>query len=149
MTFYSCGKQYGLCVFSLELISLCLMCVCIDFWKQGNNKHVFMLLLAGFQGTSLKGRRTASKESVNVGEAVFVPCISPPRAPSRPSTAATSSNFQISSSSYEDSSQSVTGKKQCLFPVSPLHELPAGLARPPPAPTSRSHPPVTRTAHKV
>lgn len=61
------------------------------------------------QGTSLKGRRTASRESMNVGEAVLLPCNSPPRPSSRPSTTPTSSNFEISSSSYESSSQSITG----------------------------------------
>lgn len=49
------------------------------------------------------------REAVNnTGEAVIVPCASPNHN-SRPSTSATSSNFQISSSSYE-SSTSGTGK---------------------------------------
>ena len=59
----------------------------------------------------MKGRKTASCESVNAGEAVLVPCDEPLRPGSRPSTTATSSNFEISTSSYEESSsQSVSGK---------------------------------------
>lgn len=67
-----------------------------------------------FQGGSPKGRKTASREAVNVtGEAVIVPCASPNHN-SRPSTSATSSNFQISSSSYESSTSGtgiITGAK--------------------------------------
>lgn len=55
-----------------------------------------------YQGVTLKGRKTVSKESVNAGEAIFVPCASPTHN-SRPSTSATSSNFMVSSSSYETS----------------------------------------------
>lgn len=61
-----------------------------------------------WQGTSLKGRRTASSESMSVGEAVLVPCGDPHGPSSRPSTTATSSNFEVSTSSYESSSQSAT-----------------------------------------
>ncbi|CAH1800026.1 unnamed protein product [Owenia fusiformis] len=60
------------------------------------------------QGTTLKGRKTMSKESVNVGEAVFVPCVSPARPYSRRSTTATSSQFECSESSYESTSHSAT-----------------------------------------
>ncbi|XP_052708553.1 cilia and flagella-associated protein 47-like isoform X1 [Crassostrea angulata] len=59
------------------------------------------------QGASPKGRKVVmAKDNQNGGEAVFIPCASPQHT-SRPSTSATSSNFQISSSSYE-SSASVT-----------------------------------------
>ncbi|KAK3096977.1 hypothetical protein FSP39_005325 [Pinctada imbricata] len=65
------------------------------------------------QGASPKGRKLVAKETqINTnnnkgtGEAVLIPCASPLHT-SRPSTSATSSNFQISSSSYE-SSASVT-----------------------------------------
>ncbi|XP_071134806.1 cilia- and flagella-associated protein 47-like isoform X3 [Mytilus edulis] len=55
------------------------------------------------QGGSPKGRAMSFREAVNnTGEAVIVPCASPNHN-SRPSTSATSSNFQISSSSYESS----------------------------------------------
>jgi hypothetical protein len=71
--------------------------------------RINVLLVIYLQGGSPKGRKTASKEAINVtGEAVIVPCASPNHN-SRPSTSATSSNFQISSSSYE-SSNSGTGK---------------------------------------
>ena len=60
------------------------------------------------QGGSPKGHKTVSKENIaQSGEAVFVPCQTPQHG-SRPSTSATSSNFQVSSSSYE-SSASGTG----------------------------------------
>ena len=59
-----------------------------------------------------------AKENQNGGEAVFIPCASPQHT-SRPSTSATSSNFQISSSSYE-SSASVTGTKNMMFKFCPL-----------------------------
>ena len=65
-----------------------------------------------YQGSSPKGHRTTNQ---NVGEAVFVPCQTPQHS-SRPSTSATSSNFQVSSSSYE-SSASGTGKSKIIFPV--------------------------------
>lgn len=55
----------------------------------------------------------AKDKDQNGGEAVFIPCASPQHT-SRPSTSATSSNFQISSSSYE-SSASVTGLTQNLL----------------------------------
>lgn len=54
-----------------------------------------------------------AKDNQNGGEAVFIPCASPQHT-SRPSTSATSSNFQISSSSYE-SSASVTGMIQNML----------------------------------
>ncbi|XP_035825915.1 cilia- and flagella-associated protein 47 [Aplysia californica] len=60
------------------------------------------------QGSSPKGRKLMSKKkegsgSGGSGEAVFVPCTTSNPGNSRPSTSATSSNFQISSSSYESS----------------------------------------------
>ncbi|XP_048239518.1 cilia and flagella-associated protein 47-like isoform X3 [Haliotis rufescens] len=59
-------------------------------------------------GSSPKGHKLlGSKDTLSAGEAVLVPCQSPNHSSSRPSTSATSSNFQISSSSYE-SSDSVT-----------------------------------------
>ncbi|KAL3884217.1 hypothetical protein ACJMK2_030436, partial [Sinanodonta woodiana] len=66
------------------------------------------------QGSSPKGHKTTSKESLIAGEAVFVPCQTPQLA-SRPSTSATSSNFQISSSSYE-STTSVTDSTERSTP---------------------------------
>ncbi|XP_055954756.1 cilia and flagella-associated protein 47 [Patella vulgata] len=55
-------------------------------------------------GSVPKGRRIqGSITSDSVGEAIIVPCHTPPRSHSRQSTSATSSNFQISSSSYESS----------------------------------------------
>ncbi|CAL1538368.1 unnamed protein product [Lymnaea stagnalis] len=62
------------------------------------------------QGTSPKGRNllkgveSASDTTTNSGEALLVPCTLTNQGNSRPSTSATSSNFQISSSSYESSS---------------------------------------------
>ncbi|XP_021363645.1 cilia- and flagella-associated protein 47-like isoform X2 [Mizuhopecten yessoensis] len=67
------------------------------------------------QGASPKGRKFLTKESLSGGEAVIVPCVSPTHN-SRPSTSATSSNFQISSSSYE-SSGSVTDSTDGSTPV--------------------------------
>ncbi|XP_059154686.1 cilia- and flagella-associated protein 47-like isoform X2 [Physella acuta] len=61
------------------------------------------------QGTYPKGRKMLGKKkselssSVSSGEAHIVPCLSPTHS-SRPSTSATSSTFQISTSSYESSS---------------------------------------------
>ncbi|XP_074645875.1 cilia and flagella-associated protein 47-like isoform X2 [Tubulanus polymorphus] len=88
----------------------CLL-TCYPFIAQHRTDHHIICE----QGLSLKGRRTMSAESVNAGEAVFVPCVSPPRPGSRPSTSATSTEFQISSSSYE-SSHSVT---ESTYPSTP------------------------------
>ncbi|XP_013416633.1 cilia- and flagella-associated protein 47 isoform X1 [Lingula anatina] len=70
-------------------------------------RHMLLPRKRLMKGTILKGQKTESKESLNVGEAVFVP-VSTPHTASRPSTSATSSNFEVSSSSYEDSTQSLT-----------------------------------------
>ncbi|KAK3775916.1 hypothetical protein RRG08_017206 [Elysia crispata] len=74
------------------------------------------------QGSSPKGRKLPREKTVprsntsgGSGEAVFVPCTSPAHLASRPSTSATSSNFQISSSSYE-SSNSLTDSSGSLTP---------------------------------
>ncbi|XP_033113331.1 cilia- and flagella-associated protein 47-like isoform X2 [Anneissia japonica] len=59
------------------------------------------------QGRSLKGRRTSSKESVNVGEAMILPVESPTR-PSTRNSSSTSSRFGATSSTYDESTASVT-----------------------------------------
>ena len=79
---------------------------CYPFIAQHRSDHQIIVE----HGAVLKGRRTASQESDNMGEAVLRRCASPSRPSSRPSTTATSSNFEVSSSSYEDSSASVSGK---------------------------------------
>ena len=88
----------------------CLL-TCYPFLAQHRTDHQIVCE----QGVTLKGRRTASRESMNVGEAVLVPCDDPARSSSRATTTATSSNFEISTSSYEDSSQSVTGMSYYLL----------------------------------
>ncbi|XP_071954714.1 cilia- and flagella-associated protein 47-like isoform X2 [Antedon mediterranea] len=59
------------------------------------------------QGRSLKGRRSSSKESVNVGEAVILPVETPSR-PSTRNSSSTSSRFGATSSTYDESTASVT-----------------------------------------
>ncbi|XP_006816677.1 cilia- and flagella-associated protein 47-like, partial [Saccoglossus kowalevskii] len=59
------------------------------------------------QGKSVKGRRSQSKESLNVGEAVLMAVDSPTRPSTRASTSSTS-RFVSSTSSYEDSSADIT-----------------------------------------
>ncbi|XP_064627283.1 cilia- and flagella-associated protein 47-like isoform X2 [Lineus longissimus] len=87
----------------------CLL-TCYPFIAQHRGDHHIICE----QGLTLRGRKAASKESLNAGEAIFVPCTSPQ--PSRPSTSATSTgDFQVSSSSYEDS-QSVT---ESTYPSTP------------------------------
>ncbi|XP_077977423.1 cilia- and flagella-associated protein 47-like [Glandiceps talaboti] len=67
------------------------------------------------QGKSVKGRRTQSKESLNVGEAMLMPVDSPTRPSTRASTSSTS-RFVSSTSTYEDSSASVT---ESTYPSTP------------------------------
>ncbi|XP_070567350.1 cilia- and flagella-associated protein 47-like [Ptychodera flava] len=67
------------------------------------------------QGKSVKGRRSQSKESLNVGEAVIMPVDSPTRPSTRASTSSTS-RFVSTTSTYEDSSASVT---ESTYPSTP------------------------------
>lgn len=53
--------------------------------------------------------------AVSLGEAVLVPCTSPQRPSTRGSTSATSSHFGASSSTYDDSSNSVSGMQKDKF----------------------------------
>ena len=78
---------------------------CFPFLAQHRMDHQIVCE----QGHSLRGRKTASRESVGAGEAVLVPCDTPARSMTRASTTETSSNFEVSSSSYESSSASGTG----------------------------------------
>jgi hypothetical protein len=79
--------------------------------KMRNNEQIDCHWFLSFlKGQILRGPKTASRESVGAGEAVLMPCQSPHGPGSRPSTTATSSNFEISSSSYEDNTTSVTGE---------------------------------------
>ena len=89
----------------------CLM-TCYPFLAQHRSDHQIVCE----QGHTLKGRKTLSRESMNAGEAVLVPCDEPPRSQTRASTTETVSNFEISSSSYESTSQSVT---ESTFPSTP------------------------------
>ena len=85
-------------------------------YEQKYNQFINYLSMKTFfqQGGSPKGHKSVSKENVAYsGEAVFVPCQTPQHG-SRPSTSATSSSFQVSSSSYE-SSASGTGEHLLLF----------------------------------
>ena len=87
------------------------------------------------QGGSPKGHKSISKENVaQSGEAVFVPCQTPQHG-SRPSTSATSSNFQVSSSSYE-SSASGTGEYRKVPKFSEARKLHCNL---PKLPTKRTN----------
>ena len=77
----------------------CLL-TCYPFIAQHRADHHIVCEM----GSVDKGRRKSAAESV----AIYKPCHSPQRPTSRPSTSATSTEFQISTSSYEDS-QSITG----------------------------------------
>lgn len=84
---------------------------CFPFLAQHRMDHQIVCE----QGHSLRGRKTVSRESVGAGEAVLVPCDTPARSMTRASTTETSSNFEISSSSYESSSASGMGMTAILF----------------------------------
>ncbi|KAL4233464.1 hypothetical protein ACF0H5_008145 [Mactra antiquata] len=93
--FDGCKKPFKLLVTATA--DNCLM-TCYPFLALHRTDHQIVCE----QGSSPKGHKTVSKESLNNGEAVFIPCQTPNQT-SRPSTSATSSNFQVSSSSYESS----------------------------------------------
>ncbi|XP_052240686.1 cilia- and flagella-associated protein 47-like isoform X3 [Dreissena polymorpha] len=95
-SFPDCSRPFSLMVTATA--DNCLM-TCYPFLALHRTDHQIVCE----QGSSPKGHKTVSKESLNnTGEAVFIPCQTP-NMNSRPSTSATSSNFQISSSSYESS----------------------------------------------
>lgn len=108
-TFNDCKKPFKLMVSATT--DNCLM-TCYPFLALHRTDHQIVCE----QGSSPKGHKTVSKESLlNTGEAIFIPCQTSNQT-SRPSTSATSSNFQISSSSYESSS-SVTDSTDQSTPV--------------------------------
>ncbi|XP_052808119.1 cilia- and flagella-associated protein 47-like isoform X2 [Mya arenaria] len=108
-TFNGCGLAFTLLVTATA--DNCLM-TCYPFLALHRTDHQIVCE----QGGSPKGHKMVSKESLNnLGEAVFIPCQTP-NMNSRPSTSATSSNFQVSSSSYE-SSDSVTDSSDGSTPV--------------------------------
>lgn len=101
------------CSFKLSVTATadnCLM-TCYPFLAQHRTDHQIVVE----QGNILKGRRSGSQESEHVGEAVLRRCVTPSRPSSRPSTTATSSNFEISSSSYEDSNEVESGNLKKYF----------------------------------
>ena len=90
---------------------------CYPFLAQHRTDHQIVCE----QGHTLRGRKTASRESVNAGEAILVPCETPAHSHTRASTIETSSNFEVSSSSYESSSRSGSGQSRRTHAVSALN----------------------------
>ncbi|XP_053397416.1 cilia- and flagella-associated protein 47-like isoform X4 [Mercenaria mercenaria] len=108
-TFEGCKKPFKLMVTATA--DNCLL-TCYPFLALHRTDHQIVCE----QGSTPKGQKTVSKESLDhLGEAVFIPCQTPNQT-SRPSTSATSSNFQVSSSSYE-SSESTTDSTDGSTPI--------------------------------